>query len=563
MVLRARSGSQRDQVCARLQELLPAGAPWVRIPSHVTEDRLVGGVSLAATLREGKVVTERGLLDVADEGVLVLPMAERLQGGVVSHLCASLDGAVSRTRRFTVLALDEGIEDERIPLALADRLAFQLDLAAAEDGTPAVYRDPRRIDEARAAVAQVALEDGVVAALCGAAQALGVSSLRAAVMAALAARAHAALEGRARTEDVDAVVAARLVLGPRATSLPEVVGEAEERDATEGPAADQVEEESNAEDGADGAAPEGPEVRRAPARSLEEVVIQAAKSGIPAGVLDPLIEGREPRASVPRGRGRAGVLRASAEGGRPAGVRPGNGRDGELINLVETLRAAAPWQRLRSRDRRDAPQKTLVQVRRQDFRVTRYQRPTETSVIFSVDASGSAALQRLAEAKGAVEQVLADCYTRRDHVALVAFRGAGAALLLPPTRSLARVRRRLADLPGGGTTPLAAGIDAALTLALEARRQGRTPVLVLMTDGRANVARVGRQGGDLATRDALASSRAVRAASVRAIFLDTAPRPRAHARLLAQEMGARYLALPYLDTVGISRQVRSIAEGSR
>jgi magnesium chelatase subunit D len=83
-----------------------------------------------------------------------------------------------------------------------------------------------------------------------------------------------------------------------------------------------------------------------------------------------------------------------------------------------------------------------------------------------------------------------------------------------------------------------------------------------MTDGRANVARDGREGGTVATQDALASSRAVRAAGIRCMFLDTSPRPRAHARLLAQEMGARYLALPYLDTVGISRQVRSLAEES-
>jgi magnesium chelatase subunit D len=202
-----------------------------------------------------------------------------------------------------------------------------------------------------------------------------------------------------------------------------------------------------------------------------------------------------------------------------------------------------------------------VEIRKEDFRLTRFQQRTETSVIFSVDASGSAALQRLAEAKGAVEQVLGDCYVRRDHVALIAFRGREATLLLPPTRSLARVRRCLADLAGGGTTPLASGIDAALALSLEARKRGKTPVLVLMTDGRANVARDGREGGAVASADALASARAVRAAGVRALFLDTAPRPRPAAKLLATEMGARYLPLPYVDAVGISRQVQSLAEG--
>ncbi len=290
-------------------------------------------------------------------------------------------------------------------------------------------------------------------------------------------------------------------------------------------------------------------------------MLEAARSGIPQGLLDLLALGKGPRAGR-KSSGHAGELRASTDGGRPAGARAGFPRPGERLNVVETLRAAAPWQPLRRRERAPAREARgrRLEIRKDDFRITRYQQRMETSVIFSVDASGSAALQRLAEAKGAVEQVLGDCYVRRDHVALIAFRGKAASLLLPPTRSLARVRRCLADLAGGGTTPLASGIDAALALALEARKRGKTPVLVLMTDGRANVARDGREGGGVAGEDALASARMVRAAGVRALFLDTAPRPRPQARALAEAMAARYLPLPYLDAAGISRQVQALAE---
>ncbi len=567
-VVRAAPGPHRDQVCAWVRALAP-DAPMLRVPPHVTEDRLLGALSLAATLREGRVVTEPGLLSLAHGGAVVLPMAERLARGVASHLCSALDrGEVTLERdgladvspcELAVIALDEGLEGERVPAPLADRLAFHLDLTVL---------DPRerllpeavagaRVQAARAALADVRLGDDAVMALCRAAEALGVPSLRAPLLAARAARAHAALEGRARAEEADVVVAARLVLGPRATRLPPP----QETEPQSASADDRPEDQAPPPPStADETRDDRPEAERAEREvDLDEIVLAAAQCAMPAGVLDLSAADREPRRG-PRSAGQAGVLRTSVLRGRPAGTRPGMPSEGARLNLVETLRAAAPWQRIRARAARPPGSRApLVQVRKQDFRIGRFQERSETSVIFAVDASGSAALQRLAEAKGAVEHVLADCYARRDHVALLAFRGTAATLLLPPTRSLARVRRRLADLAGGGTTPIAAGIDAALTLALEARRRGQTPVIVLMTDGRANVSRDGQVGGLAASADATASARAVHAAGVRAIFLDTAPRPRAQARLLAEAMAARYVPLPRLDGAGIAREVRAVA----
>ena len=144
-----------------------------------------------------------------------------------------------------------------------------------------------------------------------------------------------------------------------------------------------------------------------------------------------------------------------------------------------------------------------ILIRKDDFRISRFKQRTETTTIFVVDASGSAALHRLAEAKGAVELLLADCYIRRDQVALIAFRGSVAELLLPPTRSLARAKRSLAGLPGGGGTPLAAGLDAAFALSDSIRRKGQTPTVVVLTDGRANIARDGGQGRPRAEEDAM------------------------------------------------------------
>ncbi len=565
VVLRAWPGALRDHLQARVRQSMPVETPLLRVPLHVTEDRLLGGLALAATLRAGRIVIEHGLLSQANGGVVVIAMAERIESNVVSHVCEAIDHAeIALERdgvtaavpcRLGVVALDEGLDDECVPAALRDRLAFHIDAHTLgpkpeKDANP----EPDTVARARERLPQVTLEADLLTALCQAASALGVRSVRATLLVAQAARAHAALHGRSSVNEEDAATAARLVLGPRATRVPSDAAAQDE--ANQEPRSDG---DARPPDDADpGALPEEKADREPPA-APEDVILQAAKSGIPSGLLDALALDRQPRAAR-RSEGHAGASGSSSQRGRPAGTRSGRVGSGERINVVETLRAAAAWQPLRHRERAAAGARSRgrIDVRPEDFRVARFRQRRETSVIFSVDASGSSALQRLAEAKGAVERILADCYVRRDHVSLVAFRGTAATLLLPPTRSLVRVRRCLADLAGGGTTPLSAGIDAALALALGARKLGHTPVVVLMTDGRANVARDGSHG-DSAAIDATSSARALRAAGVRALFLDTAPRPRPEARALSSALGARYVPLPYVDAAGISRHVQALA----
>jgi magnesium chelatase subunit D len=191
-------------------------------------------------------------------------------------------------------------------------------------------------------------------------------------------------------------------------------------------------------------------------------------------------------------------------------------------------------------------------LRRDDFHLRRFVRPSETTTIFAVDASGSQALNRLAEAKGAVELLLADCYVRRDRVGLIAFRSAGAEVLLAPTRSLVRAKRGLSALPGGGGTPLAAGIDAAWTMAQAVQsRDGARAVLVFLTDAKANIARDGSPGRAQAMSDAMVSARRLALSKISCLLIDTSARPQAGALLLAQAMSARYLALPQGDAAAL------------
>jgi magnesium chelatase subunit D len=280
------------------------------------------------------------------------------------------------------------------------------------------------------------------------------------------------------------------------------------------------------------------------------MLLEAVKASLPEGLLAALEKDlRQMQAKAGAG---AVTQKLGITRGRPAGTHAGEPRNGARLSLIDTLRAAAPWQPLR---RRESPGREGVHVERADFRVKRYKQKRQTTAIFVVDASGSAALHRMAEAKGAVELILADCYVRRDQAALIAFRGKTAELLLPPTRSLQRAKKSLADLPGGGGTPLCAGIEQAMLVAHNVRRGGGTPLVVFLTDARANIARDGTADRAAALRDAEAAARAMKLSAIRTLMIDLSDARGGQARKLADEMGASYLPLPHADAGQISKSV--------
>ncbi len=529
IAVRAQAGPVRD----RLVGLAPG--PARRLPASVSDEALFGGIDLAATLNEGRTIRSKGLLAGLDGGTLISPMAERLSLPAAARLAHRLDEGAG----FGLLALDEGADaDERLPSALLDRLAFHVDL------TGLSHRDAAALPPRPAALgpdSPVSMGDDLLEVLCHTAVALGVESLRAVLLAVRAARAAARLAGRSQVSEADAALAARLVLAPRATRLPPA--------EADGSPPDQPPEA----DGASQAVPDSGDARSADSLAeASDIVLAAARAAIPAGLLEKP-HGKQQRSSG-REAGFAGEKRKGTLHGRPAGVRAGRPGPGMHLNVVETLRAAAPWQRLRAPHQQSG---LPLHIRREDFRIVRTEQRARSTTVFLVDASGSSALNRLAEAKGAVELLLGECYRRRDEVAVIAFRGRAAQLLLPPTRSLVRAKRSLAKLPGGGGTPLAAAIDAGCALALTIRRGGATPTVVLLTDGRANVTRSGEAGRAQAAQESLQSARRLREAGVDSMLLDTSPRPAAAAEALAGAMGARYVPLPYADAARLSRAIRA------
>jgi magnesium chelatase subunit D len=187
-----------------------------------------------------------------------------------------------------------------------------------------------------------------------------------------------------------------------------------------------------------------------------------------------------------------------------------------------------------------------------------YKRKSGALFIFAIDASGSMALNRIRQAKGALAHLLERSYVRRDHVALVSFRGEGAEVLLPPSRSAARARRLLDELPVGGATPLGSGLHASLQVAERAARNGgaRSIFLLLFTDGRANRPMNAYANFDKARRGQVILREleqigcALQSVRVSTVVVDTQSgyTSNGEGRALASALSAHYITLPIRGT---------------
>lgn len=507
-VIRARSGPVRDAF-RDCFDVLPQ--PLLKLHPTMDDETLFGGIDLTETLSAGKVVLRKGL--IGRDGTPVLSMAERCEPALAARLAMALDAG----DLVGLIALDEGAEpDETTPATVTERLAFHIDLnmPSAQIG---LLPDQDLIDSAKAKLGCISAENTLYETLINLCLHLGIHSQRAPLFALRTARAHAALHGNSTINSDDIEIAAALTLAHRATSFPQIEDET-------------VEEASqNQSDATDigGETDIGP---------LDDRILEAVTAMLPDGLLDQF----KPKGSLSKGSG-AGAKSKSNRRGRPKPSRAGRLSGRNRLDLIATLRAAAPWQKLRG-----APS-GRVKVAPSDFRIRQFEEKSDRLLIFAVDASGSAAMARLAEAKGAVELLLADAYSRRDHVSLISFRGDAADVLLPPTRSLVQTKKRLAALPGGGGTPLAAGLVEALKLSQQALNQGMSPCIVLLTDGRANVALDGAANRGRATQDAENIAAHIRATGVEAITLDLGNRPTKFLAELAGKMDGLYMPLPRAD----------------
>ena len=578
VVIPSAVGSGKSTLARAFADILPEGTPFVELPLNVTEDRLIGGVDLEATLASGVRVVQHGVLTKAHGGVLYVDSLSLLDSSAVSHIMDAMS-------RGEVLVEREGLSevhpanfmlvgtydpsDGEVRIGLLDRIGIIVPFTAQND-----FRARKKIvsivlgtrdqedteDElkmlggliqaARDQLPHVSITNDQIKALIQTALSLGVEGNRVDVFTVRAALASAALAQRSDVEEEDMKLAIKLVLIPRATRMPEREAEAEEAPPQEEPP-QQEEPEAEEEDAppdTSEADAEADEEQKDTPDMIEELMMDAIETELPDNILNISLASKKKAKSGSRGEA------LNNRRGRFVRAQPGEMRSGKVA-LIPTLISAAPWQESRRKEKKMAGRpKTALIISKDDVKIKRFRDKSGTLFIFMVDASGSMALNRMRQAKGAVASLLQNAYVHRDQVALISFRGKQAQVLLPPSQSVDRAKRELDVLPTGGGTPLASALYLGWETAKQARTKGISQIMfVLITDGRGNIGLQSSFDPDAAKpskedleKEVEALSGSIMADGIAAIVVDTHMNylSRGEAPKLAQKLGGRYFYLP-------------------
>ncbi|MCP9841760.1 magnesium chelatase ATPase subunit D [Synechococcus sp. J7-Johnson] len=576
--------------------------PFVQVPLGVSEDRLIGSVDVTASIRQGRPVFQPGLLAAAHRGVLYVDEINLLEQGLANLLLAVVADGVHQVEREGIsfrhpcrpllIATYNPAEGELRP-HLIDRIAMVLSSdtpLALDDRVEAVERvrqyadDPaafwslhgpgleelrQQIVAGRRRLPHVRMTPEQTRYLVEEAIRAGVEGHRADLFALRVARAHAALQGRRSVNAIDLRRAVELVILPRSA------GFAAPAEPPPGP--EQRAPEAPTEPPPDGDPPPAeppppePATGEPPSGSIPEEFVFS-----PEGVvLDPHLLALAARVHRRHGKaGGRGIVRSQERGRYVKPVLPHGPI--QRVAIDATLRAAAPYQKARRQalGRREAERRGRhLLLRDDDLRVKLLARKAGALVIFVVDASGSMALNRMQAAKGAVLQLLGEAYRSRDQVALIAFRGRQADVLLPPTRSITAASRRLERLPCGGGSPMAHGLALAVRLGQHARnaKDIGEVLIVLISDGKANVSlsrslaspgsdAMETLGLDGMRQELLTIAAAMRQLGMELLVIDTGNRHVASgfAAELARHGGGRYSMLPKASQAEITATTRRL-----
>ncbi len=568
VLIRGEKGTAKSTAVRALAAVLgraDASARLVELPIGATEDRVIGSLDLQKVLRDGEHAFSPGLLARAHGGVLYVDEVNLLPDHLVDVLLdAAAMGRVhierdgvshSHDARFVLIGTMNPEEGELRP-QLLDRFGLTVDVAASRDvavrsevirarlayesdpaGFAQRYADAdrdlgERIATARALVADVALPDAELNRIAAVCAAFDVDGMRADLVVARTAVAHAAWRGATTVTEEDIRVAAELALPHRAR-----------RDPFDDPGLDHDRLDEALRESAGDPEPD-PDPPGGGQSDHAEVPVPQRNS--PSRQSAPPAQSFRTRAlRVPGvGDGAAG-RRSAARNSSGAVVRPSpDPEQGYGVHLFGTVLRAA-----------ERPGR--VNVAAEDIRRAERIGREGNLVIFVVDASGSmAARDRMSAVSGAALSLLRDAYQRRDKVAVITFRADGARVLLPPTTSAHIASRRLTRFDTGGTTPLAEGLLAARDVVVRERvkDRARRPLVVILTDGRAT------GGPDALAHSRIAAERlAAEGAAAVVVDCETSYVRLGLASELADRLHATLLRLEQLRADHLTSAIRRVA----
>ena len=560
-------GSAKSVLVRALAQLAPTER-LVELPLNASEDQVFGNIDLEQALTSGKKVFSPGLLARAHEQILYVDEINLLRREVLTGILEVMDRGVNAVEREGIshqhavrLTLIGTMNPEEATLtpAVLDRFGLfaavqrETDSATRVEvmrrvfawerdaaGFAAQYGEEtgllkQRCLTARKLLSQITIDPAMMqlaAQYCAQANSAGH---RAELFLLEAARAIAALAARDYLIPADMERAAYFVLPHRmrqensSPSPPPPEPPENEQPPPQNEQQEQTDPPDQADDAKEPPPPDQGEAEERTADIDRQFSAAQMKVGLP--------QDRHAR----QGSGKRSLTRTDLKQGRyvRTSLPPGILTD---LAFDATLRAAAPFQSTRPRGR------CAITIHKADLRQKVREKRIGNVFLFVVDASGSmGARERMRAVKGAVFAMLQDAYQKRDQVAMIAFRRATAEVLLPVTRSVDLAQKCLALLPTGGKTPLAEGLDQALILLQTLKRRDKNvrPVLVLVTDGRANSASNGKD----AVGDALAMAKKIAVAGVPAVVIDTETDfiSLGVAQKVAVEMGATYYHLAELS----------------
>ena len=469
-----------------------------------------------------------------DDIALILTNTEKMEKGLATFL---IDKIKNNKRRFFI-ALDES-ESNEVPRAyLSDYLIFSINLDGIRyKNLKKISINRKKIAEAKENLAAIEVNKKTLNYLIASAEMFSISNMHIIFCTLKVAKSICAYKGKKSLSREDINLAISLSMIHKAKQIPEF----QQEEKTETPEQEQLRDDNESK------------ASKSELNSEDKkMLVDALKISLPDNLIESLLSKTSQTISLGESTG-SGERNNNFSAGRPIPSVNRKYSSDKRVDLIGTLTKAIPWQKLRYSS---VTKNRKIIIYPKDIMIKRFEKQSERLLIFLVDASGSNAIGRLNEAKGAIEILLSDAYAKRDNVALISFSGLKADPLLLPTKSLVTAKKKLSSLPGGGATPLANGLLEALNMADAARSRNIKPIIILLSDGRGNMSLDGVGDRIKATQDTNYVASLIKRNAINNIFIDTSRRKTPMADELARELNGHYFQLPMANSSSISKAVQ-------